>query len=188
ITYDGKVKYMIMSLIISNTNDTASFFDAMAINLTETFGAGNEPSKEYMDNIIRQTGYFEDITLTIHQDSDVFEPEIFTDVLYQDGKPFVVPNENILLTNQYTNDNNQLPLYYISSLAQDVNLGNQEVLLYVNGRKTGSRMTYNRIQVGQVFVYESNQLKVTKNNSQPLDYNEHFKVVGVPTGRPNIAR
>ena len=160
----------------------------LRIDLTQTFGAGNEPSKEYMDNIIRQTGYFEDITLTIHQDSDVFEPEIFTDVLYQDGKPFVVPNENVLLTNQYTNDNNQLPLYYISSLAQDVNLGNQEVLLYVNGRKTGSRMTYNRIQVGQVFVYESNQLKVTKNNSQPLDYNEHFKVIGVPTGRPNIAR
>src|SRR5699024_4369884 len=52
VSYVGKVEYRIMSLIISNTNDTASFFDAMAINLTETFGAGNEPSKEYMDNII----------------------------------------------------------------------------------------------------------------------------------------
>ena len=32
----------------------------MGINLTQTFGAGNEPSKEWMDRLIEQTGYFDE--------------------------------------------------------------------------------------------------------------------------------
>ena len=39
------------------------FDDAIVINLTSTFGAGNEPSKTTMDWIIKENGYFEELTL-----------------------------------------------------------------------------------------------------------------------------
>lgn len=38
-----------------------------SINLTSTFGAGNEPTKAEMDELIKITGYFDEITLTQKQ-------------------------------------------------------------------------------------------------------------------------
>lgn len=37
----------------------------MLIDLTETFGAGNEPSKSEMDNLIKALGYFEETTISL---------------------------------------------------------------------------------------------------------------------------
>lgn len=33
--------------------------DIMMLDLTDSFGEGNEPSKEYMDRLIEHTGYFD---------------------------------------------------------------------------------------------------------------------------------
>src|SRR5699024_7006912 len=38
---------------------TAQYDDFILLNLTETFGAGNEPTKEEMDELIKVTGYID---------------------------------------------------------------------------------------------------------------------------------
>lgn len=47
-------------------SDAFTFFvdDVVFLNLSEIFGAGNEPSKETIDNLIKRTGYFTEKTVT----------------------------------------------------------------------------------------------------------------------------
>lgn len=74
-----KNQWQVVSAVVSKTNGirliegganaTAKYHvsKAMVINLTQTFGAGNEPTKAEMDELIKITGYFEDITPTQKQ-------------------------------------------------------------------------------------------------------------------------
>lgn len=41
----------------------ADVWDVQIIDLTATFGAGNEPSKEFMDSIIQEHGYFDELII-----------------------------------------------------------------------------------------------------------------------------
>ena len=52
---------------IDNTGSTVDMEEYTIINLTTTYGKGNEPSVEYMDNLIEQTGWFDSIKLTVDE-------------------------------------------------------------------------------------------------------------------------
>jgi hypothetical protein len=43
----------------AGTSEEVQVTNCIAISLTEVFGAGNEPTKEEMDTLIRQIGWFE---------------------------------------------------------------------------------------------------------------------------------
>lgn len=53
--------------IFINIIDTGSAYikNILSIDLTATFGTGNEPTKEQMDELIKMTGYFDTINLNI---------------------------------------------------------------------------------------------------------------------------
>lgn len=166
----------------------AIFKNIIIVDLTEAYGIGKEPNKEFMDNLTESKKYFEKVSYTTESQFQQEAPQVYSDILMKDGQPFVVPSENILLTNQFSYDKYKHPLYYIHSLSKEVNLGNQEVYLYISGNRVGSKTTYNKIQENQFFVLNKDYLTVTKNDYENLSYNEHYKVIGIPTGKTNIAR
>ena len=49
--------------VIPNSSEFITFSKVYLIDLTKAFGEGNEPSKEVMDWIIKENGYFEELTL-----------------------------------------------------------------------------------------------------------------------------
>ena len=55
--------------VYANTVEGSEYFidHIIIVNLTEEFGAGNEPTKAEMDELIKITGYFEEFTLTQKQ-------------------------------------------------------------------------------------------------------------------------
>ena len=57
LSYLGTISYLTLSLGASTVGTISTFYKPMAINLTETFGAGNEPTKEQMDEIINRFGF-----------------------------------------------------------------------------------------------------------------------------------
>ena len=63
-----------------------------------------------------------------------------------DGQPMIIPNQNVLLTNQFTYNKGEHALYYIHSLAEEINMGNKEVHVYINGKRLGAKTTFNRIK------------------------------------------
>ena len=51
--------YINLAPNVNNDGLTTYYDDVMLINLTETFGTGNEPTKEEMDELIKITGYID---------------------------------------------------------------------------------------------------------------------------------
>lgn len=51
--------------ITTAENSTTEFREFIVINLTATFGSGNEPTKEQMDAIIKLKGYFDTTTINL---------------------------------------------------------------------------------------------------------------------------
>ena len=192
-TYEGvtnlteKVEF-VGNFVPNRYQEQEAFFNNIVIvDLTEAYGIGNEPSHEFMDHLIQTKPFFDKLSFTV-EDSLGEQPSIYTDILMENEFPFIVSNQNVLLTNQFTYDKNQHALYYIHSLSREVNIGNQEVYLYINGKRLGPKMTYNRLEPGQFFVFESSQIRITRNNYKEINYNDYYKIIGVPTHKQGIAR
>ncbi|TFI05824.1 hypothetical protein E4P35_14610, partial [Thiopseudomonas sp. 4R-3cl] len=158
----------------------AYFKDIILVDLTATFGVGKEKGIFFMRNF-SLNNYFEKKVISISKNISDSQSNVYTDILMQNDKPIIVYNEDVLLTNEFTLDKYELPLYYIYSLSQDVYLNNTKVKLYINGKKPGLETTFNKIQYNQWFILDNDKIKITKNDYQLLDENEAYKILGIPS-------
>lgn len=165
----------------------AYFKDIILVDLTETFGVGKEKDIFFMRNF-SLNNYFEKKIISISKNISDSQANVYTDILMQNDKPIIVYNEDVLLTNEFTLDKYELPLYYIYSLSEDVYLNNTKVNLYINGKKPGLETTFNKIEYNQWFILDNDKIKITKNDYQLLDENEAYKILGIPSKTEGCAR
>ena len=87
LSYLGTISYRTLSLGSYNVGAISTFYKPMAINLTETFGAGNEPTQEQMDEIINRFGFIHNAQDLIdrieYKGNDLGDMENIIDGLYK---------------------------------------------------------------------------------------------------------
>ena len=106
-------------------------------------------------------------------------------LVHKNGQVYKSENERIYLTSQYTTDVNHRPLYYISSVNDNVYLRNQLVYRYVSGKTAGEQIPFSGGQtpLSSFYEYKGNQIEVRRADGGGLHRNEHIKLIVSPSGQ-----
>ena len=161
-----------LSIIVRAIGNILDVRHVMAINLTEIFGAGNEPTKEEMDRLIEITGYIDSEYALNNKEMLGYLMNDIREKANKKQEDWITPT----LLNGWAQHSTYLPLRYMKDEFGFVHLQghvvagtSQDVMLLPEGyRPTGSlevtvNTTYNRVETnlcwlttgGRVFVRSS---------------------------------